>query len=121
MKTSRTPAACNTPPWGISQCVCIDTVLWAGVSGELPLTTPMGRCRLYATANTLYHSCPGDIAQLASLKQLNIYLAVQLQPSPAASLRQERLVINTIISHSAVLVRKVSHGHCTPAVRAMHQ
>jgi hypothetical protein len=27
------------------------SVLWAGVSGELPLTTPMGRCQLYATAN----------------------------------------------------------------------
>jgi hypothetical protein len=37
--------------------VCRDTVLWAGVSGELPLTTPMGRCRLYATANrVLVHS-----------------------------------------------------------------
>jgi hypothetical protein len=27
------------------------SVLWAGVSGELPLTTPTGRCQLYATAN----------------------------------------------------------------------
>jgi hypothetical protein len=35
--------------------------LWVGVSGELPLTTPTGRCQLYATANTnLYHSCCQD-------------------------------------------------------------
>jgi hypothetical protein len=27
------------------------SVLWVGVSGELPLTTPTGRCQLYATAN----------------------------------------------------------------------
>jgi hypothetical protein len=44
---------------GASVSVCVfDTVLWAGVSGELPLTTPMGRCRLYDTANMYSESAP---------------------------------------------------------------
>jgi hypothetical protein len=39
---------------GAPVSVMYRSVLWAGVSGELPLTTPMGRCQLYATANNSF-------------------------------------------------------------------